>query len=154
MNGLPLAESPDTVRERLRMVELIERRGVADPAVLAAMRRVPRHLFIPEPFLRGADPYGDHPAPIGRGQTISQPYMVAYMSAVLELRPGERVFEVGTGSGYQAAVLAELGAEVFTLEVVPELDAHARRALDRAGYGRVRVRTGNGCRGWEEEAPF
>ncbi len=130
----------------------IEGRDVRDPRVLAALRKVPRHRFVPE-ALRG-EAYDDHPLPIGSGQTISQPYIVALMSAALELEGGEKVLEIGTGSGYQAAVLAELGARVFSIEIVPELAASARATLAGAGYADVDVRTGDGYRGWPEEAPF
>lgn len=126
--------------------------GIRDERVLAAMRRVPRHAFIPEAMRRGGE-YGDHPLPIGFGQTISQPYIVAYMTEVLDVREGEKILEIGTGSGYQAAVLAELGARVFSLEVVPELAEHARAALEAAGYD-VSIRIGDGYDGWAEEAPF
>ena len=139
--------------ERERMVaEQIERRGVKDQAVLAAMRRTPRHEFVP-PAERPLA-YTDQPLPIGLGQTISQPYIVAFMSEALELRPGERVLEIGTGSGYQAAVLAEMGAEVYSIEIVCELARRARADLDRLGYGRVKTRCGDGYAGWPEAAPF
>jgi protein-L-isoaspartate(D-aspartate) O-methyltransferase len=126
---------------------------IQDERVLDAMERVPRHLFIPDRF-RGEDAYGDHPCPIGFGQTVSQPFIVAYMTQVLAPRSGERVLEIGTGSGYQAAVLAELGAEVFSVEIVPELARHAREALSATGYDHVSVRCGDGYAGWPEHAPF
>jgi len=135
------------------MVRLqIQCRDVGDERVLEAMRRVPRHLFVP-PGSRGAA-YQDHPIGIGHGQTISQPYMVAVMTAALELRGGERVLEVGTGSGYQAAVLAELCGLVYGVERVPELARQARRVLEELGYANVTLRTGDGSEGWPEEAPF
>jgi protein-L-isoaspartate(D-aspartate) O-methyltransferase len=127
-------------------------RGIRDTAVLRAMQTVPRHLFVPEE-LEGAA-YGDQPLPIGRGQTISQPYIVAFMAEAAGIAPGARVLEIGTGSGYGAAVLAELAAEVYTVEIVPELAAQARQTLEAAGYGRVHVRTGNGWMGWPEHAPY
>jgi protein-L-isoaspartate(D-aspartate) O-methyltransferase len=130
----------------------IAARGVADPRVLEAMRRVPRHLFVPESLLRSA--YADEPLPIGDGQTISQPYIVAYMTEALQLGPAARVLEIGTGSGYQTAVLAEIAAEVFTIEIVAGLAERARRILDGLGYGNIRFRTGNGALGWPESAPF
>jgi protein-L-isoaspartate(D-aspartate) O-methyltransferase len=136
----------------LMVRDQIEARGVRDPRVLAALRRVPRHEFVPE-NLRG-EAYADHPLPIGWAQTISQPYVVALMSATLALQPGEKVLEIGTGSGYQAAVLHELGARVFSIEIVPGLVANARAALERSGAGAVQVREGNGWLGWPEEAPF
>jgi protein-L-isoaspartate(D-aspartate) O-methyltransferase len=130
----------------------IRDRGVTSPSVLAAMRRVPRHLFVP--LGERSSSYEDRPLPIGYGQTISQPYIVAFMTELLELRPTDRVLEIGTGSGYQAAVLAELVASVYSMEIVPELVVRARAALDTAGYGRVRLRGADGYHGWAEEGPF
>ena len=130
----------------------IEARGVTDERVLAAMRAVPRQWFVPDGLRDGA--YRDHPLSIGHGQTISQPYIVAFMTEALDLDGTEKVLEIGTGSGYQAAVLAEIVGEVFTIEIVDALAASARRALARAGYDRVHVRTGDGYLGWPEEAPF
>jgi protein-L-isoaspartate(D-aspartate) O-methyltransferase len=127
-------------------------RGIADEGVLAAMARVPRELFVPEADRRGA--YADAALPIGHGQTISQPYMVARIAEALAVRAGERVLDVGTGSGYQAAVLAELGAEVTTIERIPELAASARERLAAAGYERVEVLVGDGTLGAPEHAPF
>jgi protein-L-isoaspartate(D-aspartate) O-methyltransferase len=132
--------------------EQLEPRGVRDPRVLAAMAAVPRHELVPEDMRDFA--YEDRPLPIGLGQTISQPYIVAAMSEAVQLRGGERVLEVGTGSGYQAAVLAELCREVFTIELEKELADRARADLERLGYRNVRVRHGNGYRGWPEAAPF
>jgi len=138
---------------RRQMVETqIRARGVRDPAVLAAMERVPRHLFVPPALRQFA--YDDSPLPIGDGQTISQPYIVAYMTEALELASDHTVLEIGTGSGYQAAVLAELARRVYTIEIVPSLADQARRTLVAAGYANVDVRTGNGYLGWPEEAPF
>lgn len=138
---------------RARMVrEQIVARGITDPRVLEAMGRVPRHEFIPAGE-RG-EAYEDWPLPIGYGQTISQPYIVAFMTAALELKPGDRVLEVGTGSGYQAAVLAGLVAEVYTIEIVEPLARRAEADLRRLGYGNVKVRAGDGHRGWPEAAPF
>jgi len=130
----------------------IRARGVRDPAVLAAMAKVPRHLFVPEGLRRQA--YADEPLPIGEGQTISQPYIVAYMTEALALRGGERVLEVGTGSGYQTAVLAEIAGTVFTVEIVETLALRARAALDALGYSNVHFLIGDGSAGWAEEAPF
>ena len=141
----------DAMRER--MVETqIRARDVRNAAVLQAMKRVPRHLFVPEderPFA-----YDDRPLPIGRGQTISQPYIVGYMTEALQVEPSHTVLEIGTGSGYQAAVLAEIVKQVYSIEIVAELAAGARRALAQAGYPNVDVRTGNGYLGWPEHAPF
>jgi len=135
------------------MVETqIRARGISDPAVLQAMARVPRHQFVPVEYRRRA--YDDTPLPIGFGQTISQPYIVAHMTEALDLDPTYSVLEIGTGSGYQAAVLAEIVPEVHSIEIVPELAAQARVALEAAGYDNVRVRTGNGYAGWPEQAPF
>jgi protein-L-isoaspartate(D-aspartate) O-methyltransferase len=144
-------DSFDAARERM-VREQIAARGIDDPRVLEAMRRVPRHEFVP---LQSRDhAYADGPLPIGQGQTISQPYIVALMTDVLKLSGGERVLEVGTGSGYQAAVLAEMGVDVYSIEIVPELAERARADLERLGYGKVHVRTGDGYRGWPEAAPF
>ncbi|HWP67364.1 MAG TPA: protein-L-isoaspartate(D-aspartate) O-methyltransferase [Candidatus Limnocylindria bacterium] len=149
----PVTSTDATAAAREAMVaEQIERRGVRDPEVLRAMRVVPRHEFVP--VSERAEAYDDHPLPIGHGQTISQPYIVAFMTEAAAVRPGARVLEIGTGSGYQAAVLAEVGAEVYTIEIVPELAAAARAALTRTGYERVHTRTGDGHKGWPEAAPF
>jgi protein-L-isoaspartate(D-aspartate) O-methyltransferase len=148
----PAPPDPLTV-ERERMVrEQIAARGIRDPRVLAALSRVPRHELVPEEVRAYA--YQDQPLPIGQGQTISQPYVVAYMTEQLRLRGDERVLEVGTGSGYQAAVLAELAHEVFSIEIVPELGERARADLARLGYRNVHIRIGDGYRGWPEQAPF
>ncbi len=138
---------------RERMVdEQIVARGVRDRRVLAAMRTVARHRFVPAGLVESA--YEDSPLPIGHGQTISQPYIVAYMSEVLEVAPHHRVLEIGTGSGYQAAVLAALARDVYSVELVPELAERARTTLAALGVGNVRVLTGDGYRGWPEHAPF
>jgi len=120
--------------------------------VLEALRKVPRHLFVPQQFESQA--YADEPLPIGHGQSISQPYVVAFMSKELELKPEDKVLEIGTGSGYQAAVLAELAKEVYSIEIVEPLAREARERLERLGYTNVRVRVGDGYRGWPEAAPF
>jgi protein-L-isoaspartate(D-aspartate) O-methyltransferase len=139
--------------ERGRMVaDQIRRRGVRDPRVLNALRRVPRHEFVPEARRKLA--YEDHPVTIGESQTISQPYMVAAMTELLELGGPERVLEIGTGSGYQTAVLAELATEVFTIERLPRLSARARTTLTSLGYDNIEYRVCDGTRGWPEEAPF
>ena len=146
-------DEPAFARAREAMVaEQIAARGVRDAQTLAAMREVPRHLFVPRDLER--DAYEDHPLPIGHGQTISQPYIVAFMTEALGLRGGETVLEVGTGSGYQAAVLSRIAARVFTIEIVPELAADARERLIRLGYANVTARAGDGYLGWPEEAPF
>jgi protein-L-isoaspartate(D-aspartate) O-methyltransferase len=138
-------------RERL-VQRTIEARGITDPTVLAAMRAVPRHRFVPDQYL--AQAYADHPLPIGYGQTISQPYIVALMTEVLELEPDDRVLEIGTGSGYQAAVLAVVVDEVYTIEIVPELAESAAARLAALGYDNVVATQGDGYFGWEEYAPF
>jgi protein-L-isoaspartate(D-aspartate) O-methyltransferase len=133
--------------------EQIQGRGVSAPAVLAAMMKVPRHRFVEEAL--HAQAYADGPLPIGHGQTISQPYVVALMTELLDVSWGVRVLEIGTGSGYQAAILAETGAQVFTVERVPELAQAAAGLLDSLGYaGRIRVKQDDGTLGWPEEAPF
>jgi protein-L-isoaspartate(D-aspartate) O-methyltransferase len=134
------------------MVELIERRGVEDPATLAAMRAIPRNEYVPEEYQSRA--YGDHPVPIGYGQTISQPYIVAYMTEILQPVPGMKVLEVGTGSGYQASVLAQVGCEVYSIEIFEALATSARARLDRLGFDRVEIRHGDGHFGWPDAAPF
>lgn len=139
------------MRERPELARLLARRGIRDERVLAAIAAVPRELFVPEALRRHA--YADRALPIGAGQTISQPFMVATMLEALAL-DGGRVLDVGTGSGYQAAVLAELADEVVTIERVPELADRARRTLERSGYGRVDVRVGDGTLGVPERAPF
>jgi len=140
-------------RERERMVEeQLVARGVADARVLAAMRRIPRHRFVEEALRDRA--YGDHPLPIGDGQTISQPFIVGRMTELLALGGREKVLEIGTGSGYQAAVLAELAARVCTIERIPKLASRARLVLEELGYRNVWVRVANGTLGWPDEAPF
>jgi len=138
---------------RLRMVETqLRARGISNAEVLKAMSRVPRHMFVPSDLKAYA--YDDRPLPIGSSQTISQPYIVAYMTEALQLQPDHTVLEVGTGSGYQAAVLAELVRQVYTIEIIPDLAAQARRTLAEMGYRNVDVRSGNGYFGWPEHAPF
>jgi protein-L-isoaspartate(D-aspartate) O-methyltransferase len=151
--ALPAGAPPDLAAAREHMVrEQIEGRGVKDPRTLRALRAVPRHLFVPPS--QAALAYADHPLPIGHDQTISQPFIVAFMTEALQLRGGEKVLEVGTGSGYQAAVLAEAGAKVYTIEIVEALAAEARERLARLGYAGVEVRAGDGYLGWPEAAPF
>jgi protein-L-isoaspartate(D-aspartate) O-methyltransferase len=138
---------------RERMVETqIRARDLQNATVLDAMRLVPRHLFVPDDLKPFA--YDDRPLPIGHHQTISQPYIVAYMTDALQLEPAHTVLEIGTGSGYQAAILADIARQVYSIEIVPDLAESARRAIAAAGYTNVEVRTGNGYLGWREHAPF
>jgi len=141
---------------RHRMVEQqIRQRGITAPRVLAAMEKVPRHLFVPVPQRPGA--YGDTPLPIGEKQTISQPYMVARMTELLGIGPGDKVLEIGTGSGYQSAILAEVvgpSGQVYTIEIVAPLGVQARETLESLGYSNVHTRIGDGYKGWPEAAPF
>jgi protein-L-isoaspartate(D-aspartate) O-methyltransferase len=156
------ASEQDMTAERQRLVEKIEAEvrmtapelGFArlDPRVADAMLRVPRHAFVPS--AQRALAYANHPLPIGGGQTISQPYIVAIMSQLLDVGPGDRVFELGTGSGYQAAVLAAMGVDVYSVEIVPQLAERAVANLDAAGFPQVQVRAGDGWLGWPEAAPF
>ena len=148
------AENPGAfLLPRERMVsEHLQGRGILDPRVLRAVGKVPRHLFVDEALVGRA--YGDHPLPIGDGQTISQPYMVALMTEALELHGHERVLEIGTGCGYQTAVLAEVCGKVFSVERLKSLADRATRRLDRLGYYNVLVRVADGSLGWKEEAPF
>jgi len=127
-------------------------REVSDPRVLAAMEAVPRHRFVPAQYAE--DAYGDHPLPIGYGQTISQPYIVALMTELLELKGHEKVLEIGAGSGYQAAILSLLAREVFTVERIPQLAEKARERLSELGYRNVHIRVGDGYEGWPEHAPY
>jgi len=138
--------------QRLNMVKQIEARGVHDQRVLGAMYRVPRDAFVPPKHHDEA--YEDHPIPIGWDQTISQPYIVALMTELAAIKKTDRVLEIGTGSGYQAAILAELAKEVYTIEIVPDLARTATAILYNLGYDRVRVRHGDGYKGWPEAAPF
>ena len=140
-------------KQRSSMVDSqIRARGVSDQRVLDALRRVPRHEFVPEPYTASA--YEDSPLPIGLNQTISQPYIVGYMTDELQVGPKSKVLEIGTGSGYQAAILAELADQVFTIEIVPELAKRATATLQRLCYRNVNVMAGDGYRGWPSEAPF
>ncbi len=140
-------------RARASMVEhQIAAMGITDTSVLDAMRSVPRHLFVPEEHRREA--YEDYPLPIGHGQTISQPFIVAAMTAALRLLPKDRVLEIGTGSGYQAAVLAELCRQVFSIEIIDPLARHAIDTFAKLGYRNIEVRIGDGYNGWPEQSPF
>jgi len=141
-----------TQRREAMVEQQIRARGVRDGAVLAAMRNVPRHRFVPVDLVD--DAYADTPLPIGHHQTISQPYIVAYMSEILAPTRAHKVLEVGTGSGYQAAVLGELAGEVYTIEIIEELGARAQATLVDLGYANVHVRIGDGFGGWPEQAPF
>ena len=147
------SEAQDFGSLRKLMVERqLKGRDIQDPKVLKAMASVPRHRFVPEDLQGMA--YNDNPLPIGHGQTISQPYIVAFMSQVLDVQSGQKILEIGTGSGYQAAVLAEMGASVFSIEIVPELGKKAMETLKELGYGDVSVKIGDGYQGWAEHAPF
>lgn len=149
----PSDEEPSFAASRRAMVEeSIVGWGIEDEAVIDALREVPRHEFVPPEFLDQA--YANHPLPIGYGQTISQPYIVALMTQELEVDEGDRVLEIGTGSGYQAAVLAELGLDVYTVEVISALASAAEDRLARLGYDRVHVRTADGYDGWADHAPY
>jgi protein-L-isoaspartate(D-aspartate) O-methyltransferase len=145
------ANATDQARDRM-VDEQLAARGIRDQRVLDAMRKVPRHLFVPEPLRERA--YDDGPLPIDESQTISQPYIVALMTEAARVGRGSRVLEVGTGSGYQAAVLAELGADVYSIEIVEPLAREAKERLHATGYDQVHLRTGDGYRGWPDRAPF
>ena len=154
-NAVTSTAGEDSFTEaRLELVQnYIEGAGITDEEVIRAMQTVPRHKFVPPEYLDQA--YEDHPLPIGYGQTISQPYIVGWMTELVELEPGEKVLEIGTGSGYQAAILAELGyVDIYTIEIVPELAESAALRLKELGYKNVRVKQGDGYYGWPEYAPF
>ena len=139
-------------QRELMVVQQLESRGIVDPRVLSAFRTVPRHRFVGKGLLFSA--YADHPLPIGDGQTISQPYMVALMTQCLELKAGDCVLEIGTGSGYQTAIIAEIAAEVYTVERIASLSERARKILGELGYSNVRFLVGDGTKGWPEGAPY
>jgi len=141
-----------SARTRDRLIARLREQGIANPLVLERIRSVPRHVFMDEALASRA--YEDTALPIGHGQTISQPYIVAFMTEALKLEPSDVVLEIGTGSGYQAAILGELAREVYTIEIVPELAERARRTLEAEGYPNVHVRAGDGYKGWPEHAPF
>jgi protein-L-isoaspartate(D-aspartate) O-methyltransferase len=148
-----VSDSPELIKARHHMVRTtIEERGVSDPQVLAAMRAVPRHCFVPQDLVPAA--YADKPLPIGEGQTISQPYVVALMTEILQLEKEQRVLEIGTGSGYQAAVLAQITPHVYSIEIKPKLYERADKTLKRLGYNTIQTRQGDGYFGWPEAAPF
>jgi protein-L-isoaspartate(D-aspartate) O-methyltransferase len=152
--ALPGQDSGDVfLQVRRQMVDRdLRSRGIRDTRVLAVMESIPRHLFVPERLQSSA--YEDRPLPIGEGQTISQPYIVAFMTELLQLDGKEKVLEIGTGSGYQTAVLARLGAQVFSIEILPTLSQRAKKLLERIGLSNIELRTGDGFFGWEEAAPF
>ena len=151
--GSAAARADEFDEQRRRMVEAqIRARDVTAPQVLKAMEAVPRHRFVPDTYR--AQAYEDYPLPIGEDQTISQPYIVALMTSLVDLRGGERVLEIGTGSGYQAAVLSQIAGEVYSIEILDSLASRARTTLSELGYGNVQVRVGDGFAGWPEKAPF
>jgi protein-L-isoaspartate(D-aspartate) O-methyltransferase len=151
--SVPLQQEDPYKNNREKMVkQQIEDRDIKDEAVLKAMRSVKRHLFVPQGNISEA--YSDRPLPIGFGQTISQPYMVAYMTEVLQPKPGFKVLEIGTGSGYQAAVLAEIVREMYTVEIIPELGNTANERLKKLGYKNIFVKVADGYDGWKEHAPY
>jgi protein-L-isoaspartate(D-aspartate) O-methyltransferase len=152
MVDTPAITDDPYAEDRQLLLDEIKSMGVEDADVLRAMETVPRHKFVPEEYVSQA--YQNHPLPIGYGQTISQPYIVAWMTELLELEPGEKVLEIGTGSGYQAAILAEMGVEVYTIEIVPELAKSAATRLQDLGYTNIHVQQGDGYYGWSEYAPF
>jgi protein-L-isoaspartate(D-aspartate) O-methyltransferase len=145
-------EEPYLAARTAMVRDQIRGEGISDPRVLQAMREVPRHRFVPSELRSRA--YDPRPLPIGEGQTISQPYIVGFMTEILRLAPSDRVLEVGTGSGYQAAVAAKIAREVFTVEIFESLAARSRKTLSELGFGNVHVRQGDGYYGWEEKAPF
>ena len=148
----PAQQLERSEKERRDLVEELRSEGINSQSVLEAMLKVPRHEFVPASYRHQA--YQNRPLPIGHDQTISQPYIVAYMTEAAEIASDEKVLEIGTGSGYQAAVLGELAKEVYTIEIIPELAEGARTVLNRLGYKNVEVRAGNGYLGWPEKAPF
>ncbi|MDR8394476.1 protein-L-isoaspartate(D-aspartate) O-methyltransferase [Aliifodinibius sp. S!AR15-10] len=139
-------------KERNALVTLLKQQGIESEQVLEAMRHVPRHLFVPKTQQPNA--YRNTPLPIGHQQTISQPYVVAFMTELLDIQPGEKVLEIGTGSGYQAAVLSELTPKVYTIEIIPELGQRARRTFSKLGYSTIQTKIGDGYKGWPGHAPF
>lgn len=144
----------DMRQDREKMVIILRAYGIKDKAVMDAMAKVRRHMYIPMKYRWRCNPYGDYPCPIGHGQTISQPYIVAYMTERMKVKTDEKVLEIGTGSGYQAAILAELGAKVYSIEIVKELAVHAKKVLNDEGYKKVKILRGDGYKGWPEYAPF
>jgi protein-L-isoaspartate(D-aspartate) O-methyltransferase len=149
--NLPQVDKYASLRNKM-VADQIENRGISDPSLLKAMRKVPRHLFVSPDY--GDDAYGDHPLPISYGQTISQPYIVAYMTEVANPSKDKKALEIGTGSGYQAAILAETVGSVYTIEIIPELSKEAELLLKKLGYNNIFIRSGDGYNGWPEHAPF
>jgi protein-L-isoaspartate(D-aspartate) O-methyltransferase len=148
-----ISSGQDYWKERSQMVKRqIVDRGISDPRVISAMKDVHRHVYVPGNYRDMA--YNDRPLPIGHGQTISQPYIVALMTELLKLKEGEKVLEIGTGSGYQAAILSHITSEVYTIEIVEELAREAKNTLKSQGYTNIKVKTGDGYKGWKEHAPF
>jgi protein-L-isoaspartate(D-aspartate) O-methyltransferase len=139
------------LRENMVRTQIVSR-GITDKAVIEAMKKVERHLFVPEVYIQQA--YGDHPLPIGYGQTISQPFIVAFMTEILKLDKSSKVLEVGTGSGYQAAILAEICDSVYTVEIVEELGDRAKQLFKELGYNNIRVKIGDGYEGWDKYSPY
>lgn len=148
------AEDNYSVAREKMVKEQIEYRGIKDERILYAMKKVPRHKFIPSKYIDLYDPYGDYPVPIEEGQTISQPYIVALMTEVLKLKQGDKVLEIGTGSGYQAAILAELKCKVYTIEIIDSLAKNAQEIFKELGYNDIKVKVGDGYIGWKEYSPF
>lgn len=156
MNPPGLSEGIDEDRYIERRWDMVENqivlRGIKDARVLKAMLKVKRHLFVPKEYLDSA--YSDKPIPIEKEQTVSQPYMVALMTELLNPSPGKKILEIGTGSGYQSAILAETGCDLYTIEIIEDTAANARKTLEKLGYSNIKYRIGDGYRGWEENAPF
>lgn len=151
--GVFSVEESEFEKQRYLMVEnQIKRRGISDEATLKAILTIPRHQFVPQKYIE--DAYGDHPLPIGEGQTISQPYIVALMTEQLKLKPSDKVLEIGTGSGYQAAVLFQICEEVYTIEIIPSLGKEAKKRLKDLGYDNIVVKIGDGYYGWEKHTSF
>lgn len=156
MNPPGLSEGIDEDRYIERRWDMVENqivsRGINDARVIKAMLKVKRHLFVPKEYLDSA--YSDKPIPIEKEQTVSQPYMVALMTELLNPSPGKKILEIGTGSGYQSAILAETGCDLYTIEIIEDTAANARKTLEKLGYSNIKYRIGDGYRGWEENAPF
>lgn len=156
MNPPGLSEGIDEDRYIERRWDMVENqivsRGINDARVIKAMLKVKRHLFVPKEYLDSA--YSDKPIPIEKEQTVSQPYMVALMTELLNSSPGRKILEIGTGSGYQSAILAETGCDLYTIEIIEDIAANARKTLEKLGYSNIKYRIGDGYRGWEENAPF
>jgi protein-L-isoaspartate(D-aspartate) O-methyltransferase len=156
MNIPGLSEGIDEDRYIERRWDMVENqivsRGINDARVIKAMLKVKRHLFVPKEYLDSA--YSDKPIPIEKEQTVSQPYMVALMTELLNSSPGKKILEIGTGSGYQSAILAETGCDLYTIEIIEDTAANARKTLEKLGYSNIKYRIGDGYRGWEENAPF